>query len=46
MNYRVFKDKNVEKFLDKNSDDVKLTNEQRKKYQNYLKIHIYVQKDL
>ena len=27
MNYRVFKDKNMEKFLDKNSDDVKLTNE-------------------
>ena len=23
MNYRVFKDKNMEKFLDKNSDDVK-----------------------
>lgn len=31
MNYRVFKDKNVEKFLDKNSYDVKLIERVEKK---------------
>ncbi len=31
MNYRVFKDKNVEKFLEKNSDDVALIERIEKK---------------